>query len=232
GRRRPVLSMALARAVTSEGRSTEWMQSNRATASSALLDWSWPTRWSSIAPCASRRAGHLACASCTRFSPKTRWPAAISGAMASGPCVLLTATRVISPALRRAIAAAWAMRSRTVWRRVAGCSILLRYSVRMRPRQTLPNLWLVSDARTDARDESGLERAMARLPRGAGVVFRHYHLPEREREARFRSLARIARGRGLWLAWAGSAREARALGADACYGPAALLTRGPALGRL
>jgi len=102
----------------------------------------------------------------------------------------------------------------------------------MRPRQTLPNLWLVSDARTDARDESGLERAMALLPRGTGVVFRHYHLPAREREARFRSLARIARGRGLWLAWAGSAREARALGADACYGPAALLTRGPALGRL
>ena len=31
---------------TSEGRSTEWIASNRATASSALLDWSWPIRWS------------------------------------------------------------------------------------------------------------------------------------------------------------------------------------------
>lgn len=73
---------------------------------------------------------------------------------------------------------------------------------------------------------------MARLPRGAGVVFRHYHLPERERMARFRDLARVARGRGLVMAWAGAAAAARAVGADACYGPASLLARGPALARL
>lgn len=98
----------------------------------------------------------------------------------------------------------------------------------MPARQTLPSLWLVTDQRTDAV----LARAMALLPRGAGVVFRHYHLPPRERAARFRALVRVARGRGLVMAWAGSAAEARAVGAQACYGPARLLARGPALVRL
>ena len=36
----------------------------------------------------------------------------------------------------------------------------------------LPDLWLVSDARNDAV----LEAALARLPRGSGFIFRHYHL--------------------------------------------------------
>jgi len=95
-------------------------------------------------------------------------------------------------------------------------------------RHTLPSLWLVTDQRTDGV----LERAVARLPRGAGVVFRHYHLSAAERAARFRALARVARGRGLVVAWAGSASEARRVGAGACYGPASLLARGPALARL
>ncbi|MFC3172943.1 thiamine phosphate synthase [Novosphingobium bradum] len=89
-------------------------------------------------------------------------------------------------------------------------------------------MWLVSDARNDA----GLEAALARLPRGSGLVFRHYHLPPAQRVARFRALARAARGRGVAMAWAGSVREARAVGADACYGPAELLARGPGLARL
>ena len=45
-------------------------------------------------------AGHFALASCTRFSPNTRWPAAITGTIASGPKVLLTATRVTGRAGR------------------------------------------------------------------------------------------------------------------------------------
>jgi len=45
-------------------------------------------------------------------------------------------------------------------------------------RQTLiPPIWLVSDARNDG----GLEQALARLPRGSGLIFRHYHLPEAQR---------------------------------------------------
>ena len=39
-------------------------------------------------------------------------------------------------------------------------------------RQTLPHLWLISDARNDA----GLEAALTRLPRGSGFIYRHYHL--------------------------------------------------------
>ena len=41
-----------------------------------------------------RSPGHFAWASCTRFSPKQRWPAAISGAIRSAGWVLLTATRI------------------------------------------------------------------------------------------------------------------------------------------
>ncbi len=56
-----------------------------------------------------------------------------------------------------------------------------------------PRHLLLSDARNDAV----LPRAIARLPRGAGFVFRHYHLPPRERDARFRALARLCRARGV-----------------------------------
>lgn len=105
---------------------------------------------------------------------------------------------------------------------------MLRYSAGMPARQTLPAIWLVTDQRTDA----ALAAALARLPRGAGLIFRHYHLAPAERRARFRAVARVARARGIVVAWAGSAREARAVGADACYGPPGLLARGPALPRL
>ena len=40
---------------------------------------------------ASRSAGHLALASCTRFSPNRRWPASRTGWMCSAPNVLVTA---------------------------------------------------------------------------------------------------------------------------------------------
>jgi thiamine-phosphate pyrophosphorylase len=79
----------------------------------------------------------------------------------------------------------------------------------------LPAVWLISDARNDAV----LEQALARLPRGSGLVFRHYHLPARERRARFLALARIARARGQLVALAGSRALARRWGADLAYGP-------------
>jgi len=85
----------------------------------------------------------------------------------------------------------------------------------MRPRQTLPALWLLSDARNDAM----LEEAMRRLPRGSGVVFRHYHLPGPDRRARFARLARLCRQREHWLVLAGTAEEARRSRALASYGP-------------
>ncbi len=79
----------------------------------------------------------------------------------------------------------------------------------------LPRLWLISDARNDAM----LERALRRLPRGSGLVFRHYHLPPAQRRLRFDRLARIARGRGHVVALSGTALQARQWGADAIYGP-------------
>ena len=58
-------------------------------------------------------------ASWTRFSPKSRTPAANAARTASAGCVLLTATRVTSPGGRDARSAARAMRSRTAATRSA-----------------------------------------------------------------------------------------------------------------
>lgn len=79
----------------------------------------------------------------------------------------------------------------------------------------LPTIWLLSDARSDA----GLDAALRRLPRGSGLVFRHYHLPEAERRARFDQVARLARARGHVVALAGSKGQAGRWGADLAYGP-------------
>jgi thiamine-phosphate pyrophosphorylase len=90
------------------------------------------------------------------------------------------------------------------------------------------NVWLISDARNDA----ALETALRRLPRGSGLVFRHYHLGEIERRARFAELARIARRCGHKVVLSGSARQARQWRADGAYGSPRMLTKGPALLRL
>ena len=89
-------------------------------------------------------------------------------------------------------------------------------------------LWLISDQRNDA----ALEHALARLPRGSGLIFRHYHLPPAHRRARFASLRRLCRAKGHLALFAGTAAQARAARADGCYGPARLITPGPATLRL
>lgn len=78
----------------------------------------------------------------------------------------------------------------------------------------LPRLWLISDARNDA----GLDEALARLPRGSGLIYRHYHLEGPDRLARFRTLRRIAKARGHITILADSALTAREWGADGIYG--------------
>lgn len=88
----------------------------------------------------------------------------------------------------------------------------------MRPRQSLPLLWLLSDARNDA----GLEQALAALPAGSGFVFRHYHLPEEARHARFAELAAAARKSGQLVVLSGGAAMAQEWGADGVYGASAL----------
>src|SRR6478736_1045027 len=58
-------------------------------------------------------AGHFALASCTRFSPNTRCPAAITGAIASTPNIFEIATRVTVAGSRCASAQARAISLRT-----------------------------------------------------------------------------------------------------------------------
>lgn len=89
-------------------------------------------------------------------------------------------------------------------------------------------VWLISDARNDAV----LEQVLRRLPRGSGLVYRHYHLGDPERRARFAVLARAARRRGHCVVLSATAREARRWGADGAYGSPARLARGPATLRL
>lgn len=86
----------------------------------------------------------------------------------------------------------------------------------MSPSQPLPLLWLLSDARNDA----ALEGALRELPTGSGFVFRHYHLDEAERRARFAELIRLAHQHRHCFVLSGTAVEARQWDADGVYGPA------------
>jgi thiamine-phosphate pyrophosphorylase len=81
-------------------------------------------------------------------------------------------------------------------------------------RQTFPDLWLLSDERNDA----ALEDALRRLPRGSGFIYRHYHLSDAERAARWFDLVQIVRRRGHVAILADSSLTAREWGADGIYG--------------
>lgn len=87
--------------------------------------------------------------------------------------------------------------------------------------QPLPRLWLM----TDERLGTGLLDAVARLPAGAGIVFRHYNLAEAERRALFGAVRQAAPGP---LLLAGPAALARAWGADGSHGRHAGATSAPA----
>jgi thiamine-phosphate pyrophosphorylase len=88
------------------------------------------------------------------------------------------------------------------------------------PPTTLPRVWLL----TDERQGDGLFAALARLPPGAGIVFRHYSLPENERRGLFREVLSMARKSGQLLLLAGPAETAKAWRADGSHG------RGPGAG--
>lgn len=92
----------------------------------------------------------------------------------------------------------------------------------MRARQTLPDLWLFSDARNDAV----LETALHRLPPGSGFVFRHYHLTLAARRARFDELAAVCRAKRHLTVIGGDRVTALAWGADGIYGDPTKLSRG------
>lgn len=71
--------------------------------------------------------------------------------------------------------------------------------MRRRHPSPIPRLWLM----TDERIGDALWPALEALPRGAGVVFRHYRTPLAGRRHLFAKVARIARRRGLVLIRAG-----------------------------
>ncbi len=68
----------------------------------------------------------------------------------------------------------------------------------------VPTAWLMTDARLGGEaDSDPLWRAIARLPEGAGIVFRHQHLAPEDRLALYRRVAEVAELRGLILVAAG-----------------------------
>jgi thiamine-phosphate pyrophosphorylase len=77
----------------------------------------------------------------------------------------------------------------------------------MRRRHHLPPLWLF----TDERMGEALVPALLRLPRGSGVVLRHYGAADREKLAE--EVASIAKRRALVLVVAGDPALARRVGA-------------------
>lgn len=89
----------------------------------------------------------------------------------------------------------------------------------------VPPLWLITD---DTRGNA--EAAMDRLPKGAGVIFRHYAAPGRAALAR--RLRARAQQRGLLFLVAGDPRLAAVVGADGFHAPQALAHRLPSARRL
>jgi thiamine-phosphate pyrophosphorylase len=91
--------------------------------------------------------------------------------------------------------------------------------------ENLPALFLVTDERW-LSDPAG---AIAALPRGAGVIFRHYGDPQRGRRAQ--DLARLCRARALVFLVAGDAGLAEQVRASGVHLPAYQIGRARALKR-
>src|SRR3569623_1397251 len=117
--------------------------------------------------------------------------------MASAGCVLEPAMRVTLSGDRPASFAAFSIRPRTPASRSAGDAPSMAAAIgsAMQRRQPLPRLWLM----TDERQGEALWAALEKLPRGAGIVFRHYGLPAKERRRLFARVHAIARTKRLLL---------------------------------
>ena len=121
-----------------------------------------------------------------------------------------------SPASRPASRAALAIRARDLGQPLRGDAPSMAAAIEsaMQRRQPLPRLWLM----TDERQGEGLWAALERLPRGAGIVFRHYGLPAAERRRLFE---RVRRDRGAAALLLLAGRPGRRLpGADGGHGAA------------
>jgi thiamine-phosphate pyrophosphorylase len=81
--------------------------------------------------------------------------------------------------------------------------------------QSWPRAWLMTDERMGDR----LWEAIGRLPRGAGIVFRHYSLAPIQREVLAIRISGWARERGITLGIAGDVGLAERLGAELVHNP-------------
>ena len=81
--------------------------------------------------------------------------------------------------------------------------------------QSWPRTWLMTDERMGDR----LWNAIARLPPGAGVVFRHYSLAPAQRAQLAREIAQTARQRRIILAIAADVELAKAVGSELVHNP-------------
>lgn len=84
----------------------------------------------------------------------------------------------------------------------------------MRKGQPLPTLWMMSDERMG----DGFLPALARMPKGSGLIFRHYATPAAQRRALFDAARRIARARRMVIMLAGRVQAATAWRADGVHG--------------
>lgn len=88
----------------------------------------------------------------------------------------------------------------------------------MQPRQqSWPTAWMM----TDERLGGALWQAISHLPRGSGIVFRHYSLTREARCNLAMQVAKAARERGLLLAIAADAELAAELRAGLVHNPVA-----------
>ena len=96
----------------------------------------------------------------------------------------------------------------------------------MPPRKArLPTILLM----TDERLGEALWPALDCLPRGAGVVFRHYGLPPAERRSLYERVRRVVRRRRLMLILSASPQQAAAWRADGVHGRSRQRTSRPLL---
>ena len=132
--------------------------------------------------------------------------------MASASWVLVMATRIIPDGSRAESFAACAI---LVLTPVKSSAALMGGAIgrwmRRRHSQPLPSLWLM----TDEKMGDALLPSVTALPKGSGLVFRHYQTPDRR--ALFEQVRRIARKRRLLLVLAGAAREAKGWKADGVH---------------
>mgnify|MGYP003124196974 CR=1 FL=1 len=77
-----------------------------------------------------------------------------------------------------------------------------------------PQIWLM----TDPRNDKILEESIIALPRGSGIIFRHYHLPPDKRYDRFQAIKALAKRRDHLLLLAGPPSLARNWDADGVHG--------------